>query len=664
MLRSVWLGPIRDRFQALWGRRRAVARRGRSRARPSLEALEDRSVPSTVMNLNDSGPDSLRQAILDTPSGGTVDFQSGLTGTITLTSGELAISQDLTIAGPGAGVLTVSGNHASRVFDIAANYIVDISGLTIADGMVQGPDAQGGGILNAGTLTVTNSTLRGNSAGGVFGSGRGGGIYNQSGTLTVASSTLTGNFTSGPVNYGGIYNSGTLTVTSSTLSGNSPTFGVGGGIYNSGTLTVISSTLSGNSAITGGGIFNLNGTLTVISSTLRDNSAVGFRSGGGVGGGIYNSGTLTVTSSTLTGNSATAGGVGGGIYNSGTLTVTSSTLTGNSAGSQGGGIFSATPAVTSSGNTIVAGNSASSSPDVTGALTSQGYNLIGDGSGGSGYTSTDLVGTATNPIDPKLGPLQDNGGPTQTRALLPGSPALNAGDPAQLGVADQRGVVRRGGVNIGAYQASASAFALTALTAATAGAPFGLVVTAVDAFGQTAVGYTGTVTFATSDTHAGVVLPADYPFTAADAGRHTFAGATTLVSAGSQTVTATDGSLTGFATVTVNPAAATHLVLSYSANPVAGQAWSVTVTAYDAYGNVATGYRGTVTFKSSDDEAELPRRHTFTAADAGTHTFRVTFGQLGRQSLTATDTLAASLFGTIAVLVQRPGQDGQGQDGQ
>src|SRR5229473_3255862 len=103
-------------------------------------------------------------------------------------------------------------------------------------------------------------------------------------------------------------------------------------------------------------------------------------------------------------------------------------------------------------------------------------------------------------------------GPTKTHALLAGSPALNAGDPAQLGVADQRGVVRSGGVNIGAYQASASAFVLTAPATVTAGVPFDVTVKAVDTFGQTALGYTGTVTFSTSDLDAGVVLPSAYTF--------------------------------------------------------------------------------------------------------------------------------------------------------
>src|SRR6516162_4787960 len=108
------------------------------RIRLPLEVLEDRWLPSTVMNLNDSGLGSLRQALIDTPSGGTVDFQSGLTGPITLITGELLIDKDLTIAGPGADVITVSGNNASRVFDIAASFTVNISGLTISAGQATG----------------------------------------------------------------------------------------------------------------------------------------------------------------------------------------------------------------------------------------------------------------------------------------------------------------------------------------------------------------------------------------------------------------------------------------------------------------------------------------------------------------------------------------------
>jgi hypothetical protein len=130
------------------------------------------------------------------------------------------------------------------------------------------------------------------------------------------------------------------------------------------------------------------------------------------------------------------------------------------------------------------------------------YNLIGPGGSGGLVDGVDhnLVGVA----DAQLSALGDYGGPTQTMALLPGSPALDAGDPTQLGVADQRGVVRSGGVNIGAYQASASTFLLIAPDAIQAGVPFNLNVTAVDPFGQVAYGYTGTVTFACDDPAAGL----------------------------------------------------------------------------------------------------------------------------------------------------------------
>jgi hypothetical protein len=122
-------------------------------------------------------------------------------------------------------------------------------------------------------------------------------------------------------------------------------------------------------------------------------------------------------------------------------------------------------------------------------------------------------------------------------ALLPGSPALNVGDPAEVGVPDQRGVVRTGGVNIGAFQASASAFVLTVSANPTAGVPFDLAVTAVDPFGQVALGYTGTVTFSTDDPNGSV--PADYTFSAGDGGTQTFVGGVALYADGSR-VTATD----------------------------------------------------------------------------------------------------------------------------
>jgi hypothetical protein len=353
----------------------------------------------------------------------------------------------------------------------------------------------GGGIANYSQATVTSSILSGNSATYYAG----GGIYNLNGTLTLTSSTLSGNSAPGG---GGIDNAGMLTVTSSALSGNSVT-GLGGGIANESRtpLTVTNSTLSGNSATAGGGIaneFDASGTVTLIGSTVNGNSGGGiFNEGGGplsltgctvsgnsgsgidndvgtmtltgstvsgnsanFGGGISNYATLTVTSSTVSGNSAISSdySYGGGIYNVRMMTLTSSTVSGNSAG-LGGGIFSLEPVTTT--NTILAGNTAPTSPDVSGPLDSQGHNLIGDGSGGSGYDPSDLVGTSSSPIDPKLGPLQDNGGPTQTMALLPGSPAIDAGDnAASPGPYDQRGPgfarIVNGTIDIGAFEVQAA----------------------------------------------------------------------------------------------------------------------------------------------------------------------------------------------------------------
>src|SRR5262249_6780573 len=159
-------------------------------------------------------------------------------------------------------------------------------------------------------------------------------------------------------------------------------------------------------------------------------------------------------------------------------------------------------------NTIIAGNTAPTAPDLAGNLGSQGYNLIGNTQGASGLDPTDLLN-----VNPLLGSLQDNGGPTQTMALLADSPALSAGDSAQLGVADQPGLPAAGGVNIGAFQASASALVLTGLPdTATAGTALSVTVRAVDSFGQTARGYTGTVHFDSTDT--GATLPGDYTFSA------------------------------------------------------------------------------------------------------------------------------------------------------
>ncbi len=367
------------------------------------------------------------------------------------------------------GTLTVTNCTLSGNSAVDGGGIANISGtLTVTNSTLSGNSAGhggfgGGGIFNADALTVTNCNLSDNSAN----DSSGGGIDNYSGTLTLTNCTLSGNsaFQGGGIDCnggmvavtscnishnsasqagGGIYNGGTLTVTNSTLSGNSideDDNSIGGGIANLGTLTVNNSTLAGNSASeAGGGVAN-EGTLTVTNSTLSDNSS-------GSGGGIFNNSTLTVTNSTIAGNSATF--YGGGIYSNGTLTVTNSTVAGNSAPVDGGGI--AAGGTLTLANTIVATNSAETGADLEGAVTSKGYNLIGNSSGGSGFTATDLLN-----LNPLLGPLQNNGGPTETMALLSGSPAIAAGNINRIpsGITtDQRGSARvvNGTVDIGAFE--------------------------------------------------------------------------------------------------------------------------------------------------------------------------------------------------------------------
>jgi hypothetical protein len=490
--------------------------------------LEDRTLPSTftVTNLLDSGAGTLRQAILganSTPGTDTITFS--VTGTINLAGALPNLSSNLSIQGPGADSLSVRRNTGGeyRIFTVTSGATVAISGLTVTNGRVA---FQGGGIANAGTLTLSNVTVSGNLVHGGGGDlDFGGGIHN-SGTLTVQNSTITGNVARGvPPGMIGIES------------------GSGGGIYNEGNLTVTNSTVSANTASGGGGIMNGGdffnpGTATVSNSTIAGNEA--YDSGGGLRNGL---GTLTVTDSTVANNLSSI--AGGGIdVSGGTVTIRRSTIAGNTALFEGGGIYHGLGGTLILANTIVAGNAAESGRDIFGEVdATSSYNLIGDDTGLSGIShgeNGNQIGTAESPINPLLGPLQNNGGSTQTRALLSGSPAINAGDPAQLGVADQRGVVRARGVNIGAYQASASAFALTAPATVTAGVPFTVVVQAVDSFGKAALGYTGTVIFTATDPDPAVVLPAAYTFTAGDPGAHTFSGGFTLLTPGEWVLTATD----------------------------------------------------------------------------------------------------------------------------
>jgi hypothetical protein len=266
-------------MRQLFARTPGNVRKAPFRFRPQLESLESRYVPSTLMVTNNfdtgvSGDGSLRGEIAAAASGDTIAFAGSLKGqTITLSQGELALSQSLTIAGPVTNPVTIRGNGRSGVFDItSSSAIVTLSGLTITYGNA---DLGGGGIYNIGTLTVSQCSVSGNYA-----------------------------YFDG----GGIYNTGTLTVSQSSLSGNVAGHNFGGGIFNTGTGTVSQSSLSGNLAPAGGGgICNFFGTATVSQSSLSGNRGDG-------GGGIFNTGTLTVSQSFLSGNSA-GQNFGGGIYN-------------------------------------------------------------------------------------------------------------------------------------------------------------------------------------------------------------------------------------------------------------------------------------------------------------------------------------------------------------
>lgn len=325
----------------------------------------------------------------------------------------LSIGKSLNIIGSGASTTIIDGGRVGSVVSIFnAGTNVRLSKLTIQNGL----GVKGGGIVNptGARLTISNCIISRNGAFGTINSaGLGGGIYNG-GTLTVSTSTLSFNSATGkqkefPHGYGGaIWNSGTATIGYSTLSGNSVGgIGAGGGINNGGTLTVSHSTLSGDSAFLGGGINNTN-ILRVDDSTFSGNS-------GALGAGVHNGPNspnpvpkVIISNATLSGNS------GVGIYNGiGTTTIQ---------------------------NSIVANNSRG---NCSGSMTSNGYNLSSDGS--CPFTNTGDL----NHTDPLLGPLQNNGGPTQTQALLSGSTAIDSGNPGgctdaqgHLLTTDQRGAPR------------------------------------------------------------------------------------------------------------------------------------------------------------------------------------------------------------------------------
>ena len=281
--------------------------------RPFLESLEARQLLATftvTSTADDGGSGTLRYAVGEanaatTPS--TIDFDLGTSpATIMLTQGQLELSNyfyGITIDGPGASMLTISGNNASRVFEVDYGINASISGLTITGGSTTGQGNYGAGLFNyGGTTTLTGCTISGNSS-----STSGGGVMNETGYVTITDCTITGN-SSGTFG-GGMLNFGSATITGSTISGNSSAE-FGGGIVNFGSATITGSTFSGNSAgYTGGGLdFGYNTTTTMTGCIVSGNMA------GDDGGGIDDIGNATITDSTFSGNSVGSVGLGGGLY--------------------------------------------------------------------------------------------------------------------------------------------------------------------------------------------------------------------------------------------------------------------------------------------------------------------------------------------------------------
>jgi len=473
------------------------------------------TVTSTGDDPNDTT--TLRGALTAATDGDAIDL-TGLTGTITLTYGgapvqrELPVVPNLTIKGPGASKLAIDGGNFSSVFHIYSGISVTISGLTIQNGSANTSDYYaGGGIRNSGTLTLADSTLSSNAA--ILG----GGIYNSPiGNLTVSNCTISGNSAS---QGGGILSDsgGTVSVSNSTITGNTAGSntdfgsGAGAGIYigTNGTLTVTSSTISGNTAGTntaggqgyGAGIYiDTNGTLTVTGSAISDNVAKGDKTSGGFGGyggGISSDATAAVSNTSISGNIAQDGakipGQGGGITAGGTLTVTASTLSANTPeGILVNGTASITnstlsghsfaPAVDGFGtanlinstlsgnfigvdsagsftlkNTILASNNTNCYTEIGGTITSQDHNISDDSSCANDLNQPHDFAPGTSPGLDSAG-LKDNGGPTKTIALMPGSVAVDAINPSSdCSVStDQRGTSRPQGnyCDIGAYEAT------------------------------------------------------------------------------------------------------------------------------------------------------------------------------------------------------------------
>jgi hypothetical protein len=369
-----------------------------------------------------------------------IDFSLPPSSTISLTAPLPVLAEDLGIAGPGPGQLTITGNDLVRPLHIDVDVPVDISGLTITHGCGGVCSSEGGGIVNQGMLTLTDvavtRSMAASTAAAMSNFAEGGGIQNEGGsTLSLLRTSVSGNtvMASGATsqngaNGGGIMNRGTLLIDRSTVSGNhaigvatggATTNVAGGGLDTNAPVAAARSTISGNTVSGTGGVTNSS-------------------SGGGIA--AYNSAAVTISldRTTVNGNSvvgdvgnAQAGGVQGFGSN---FTVSSSTISGNSALSSANLTLGATSKTFK--NTIISNPLGGGLNCSSATATSLGFNIEDGSSCGFGQ-STDHPDT-----DPMLAALADNGGPTMTMALLAGSPAIDQGLSTPLETTDQRVLAR------------------------------------------------------------------------------------------------------------------------------------------------------------------------------------------------------------------------------
>lgn len=368
-------------------------------------------------------------------------------------------------AGGGGGVANL-GTLALDASAIVSNTasrgggIFNDGGLTVGEGELShnvAGEGQGGGLFNFGVVTMTQTTVRGNTSWL-----EGGGIYNQEiGEIAMTNGQIDAN-ASAQGGGGGLYNVGRAHLDHTAITAN--TAGqTGGGIYNHavGQLTAVDSPIAANTAgYVGGGVYNA-GIITLERSAVYDNT-------GSHGGGLLNSGTLVVINSTISGNRALISG--GGLYNQFNATVYSATIAHNQADADhsgiggGGGVENEPGASFEMGNTLLTGNivGEATGDECRGTLAVFGRNLIGADAAAVGCVVDNAFGEWDYAGPDAIGPLGDHGGPTPTHALLPGSPAIDWADPVngcfdpagEPLPTDQRGQARVVGrrCDVGAYE--------------------------------------------------------------------------------------------------------------------------------------------------------------------------------------------------------------------